>query len=60
MRRFDYLFERYGSASPEARERIAEMKRLTGAIEGQIFARLSITPSDVKRLVEERYGLYTR
>jgi uncharacterized protein len=58
--RFDYLFERYGSASPEARERIAEMKRLTAAIEGQIFARLSITPSDVKRLVEEQYGLYTR
>jgi putative nucleotidyltransferase with HDIG domain len=58
--RFDYLFGRYGAVSPEARARMIEMKRLTAAIEGQIFARLSITPSDVERLVEERYGLYTR
>jgi uncharacterized protein len=51
--RFAYLFERYGSASPQARERIAEMKRLTTAIEGQIFARLTIAPGDVKQLAEE-------
>jgi putative nucleotidyltransferase with HDIG domain len=58
--RFAYLFERYGAVSPEALERMTEMKRLTATVEGQIFARLAIVPADVKRLVEERYGLYTR
>jgi uncharacterized protein len=58
--RFEYLFQRYGSASPEARERIAEMKRLTGAIEDQIFARLAINPGDIKNLIEEQYGLHSR
>jgi uncharacterized protein len=58
--RFDYLFERYGAVSPSALERIVEMKRLTADVEGQIFMRLAIAPTDVKRLVEERYGLYTR
>ncbi len=58
--RFEYLFERYGAASPQARERIAEIKRLTENIERQIFARLSIAPGDLKRLIEERYGLHSR
>jgi uncharacterized protein len=58
--RFDYLFERYGSASPEARRRIGEMKRLTQRVETEIFRRLSIVPGDVGRLIEERYGLHSR
>jgi uncharacterized protein len=58
--RFDYLFERYGSSSPQAKERIAEMKRLTSDVEKQIFSRLSIAPGDIKRLIEEHHGLYSR
>jgi len=58
--RFTYLLERYGSASPEALVRITEMKRLTEAIEGQIFARLTLAPTDVRRLIEEQHGLYYR
>jgi uncharacterized protein len=58
--RFEYLFVRYGSASDEARRRIAEMKRLTENVERQIFARLPIAPGDLKRLIEERYGLHSR
>ncbi len=58
--RFEYLMQRYGSASPEARERIAEMKRLTGVIEDQIFKRLAIHPGDIKELIEEQYGLHSR
>jgi uncharacterized protein len=58
--RFDYLFDRYGAVSPEAMERMLEMKRLTNAVERQIFSRLAIAPTDVKRLVEEQYGFYTR
>jgi putative nucleotidyltransferase with HDIG domain len=58
--RFEYLFERYGAASPEARGRIAEMKRITKSIEEQIFAGLSIAPGDLKGLIEERYGLHSR
>jgi uncharacterized protein len=58
--RFDYLFDRYGSASPEARRRIEEMKRLTQRVETEIFRRLTIAPEDVKGLIEERYGLHSR
>lgn len=58
--RFEYLFERYGSASPEARERIEQMKRRTGSIERQIFAPLAIAPGDLQRLIEEKYGLHSR
>jgi uncharacterized protein len=58
--RFDYLLERYGSSSSEAGERIGEMKRLTNDIEKQIFARLEIAPGDIKRLIEEHYGFYSR
>ncbi|MBN2224567.1 MAG: HDIG domain-containing protein [Deltaproteobacteria bacterium] len=58
--RFDYLLDRYGSASSEAGERIGQMKRLTKAIEKQIFARLEIAPGDIKRLIEEHYGFYSR
>jgi len=58
--RFEYLLERYGAASAEARQRIAEMKRLTSVIEKQIFAQLEIAPGDIKGLIEEHYGLYSR
>jgi uncharacterized protein len=58
--RFAYLFERYGAASPQAMERIVEMKHLTSDVEKQIFSRLSIAPGDIKRLIEEHHGFYSR
>jgi uncharacterized protein len=59
--RFAYLFDRYGSVSEDAMERLVEMRRLSGLVEAQIFTRIALEPADLGRSIKEMdHGLHSR